>query len=43
MKMQEALIFKGSAKKKAGKKDGGSPSGAGSESGGPELDSSHSA
>ena len=43
LKMQEALIFKGSAKKKAGKKDGGSPSGAGSESGGPELDSSHSA
>ena len=43
LKMQEVLIFKGSAKKKAGKKDGGSPSGAGSESGGPELDSSHSA
>ena len=39
LKMQEALIFKGSAKKKAGKKDGGSGTLGGSEHAGPVVES----
>ena len=37
--MQEALILKGSAKKKAGKKDGGSGTPGGSEHAGPVVES----